>query len=85
MSKISTDSEMAEDFPTDTAVSSEPYKVGIMPTEDGDKVVLVVRADQTDQMVFWLEISSAINLAEALLVTACRIEAEGTDRPPTRN
>ncbi len=73
------------DFPSDTASSGYPYKVGIMPTEDGDKVVLVLRADQDDQAVVWLDIPDAQELAKALIVTACRIEEEGTDRPPTKN
>jgi hypothetical protein len=36
---------MADEFESDIASSGDPYKVGIMPTEDGEKVVLVVRAD----------------------------------------
>jgi hypothetical protein len=74
-----------EEFPTDIASSGEPYMVGIMPTEDGDKVILVIRAEQKDQVVLWLEIASAKTLAEALSVTACRIEAEGKDKPPQPN
>jgi hypothetical protein len=76
---------MADEFESDIASSGDPYKVGIMPTEDGEKVVLVVRADQTDQLILWLETSAAKDLAEALLITACQIEDEGTDRPPTQN
>ncbi len=73
------------DYESETASSAEPFKVGIMPTDDGDKVVLVLRAGQEDQTIYWLETSSAKNLAEALIVTACRIEDEGTGQPPVKN
>jgi hypothetical protein len=76
---------MAEDFPSGIALGGYPFKVGIMPTEDGDKVVLVLRAGQEDQMIYWLDTSDAKNLAEALIVTACRIEDEGTGQPPLKN
>ncbi len=78
--------KMAEDdFPMDTASNAKPFKVGILPTEDGDKVVLVVRSQEHDQEIFWLEPSEAMELAEALLAIACRIEDGDTDQPQTRN
>ncbi len=76
---------MTDDFPLDTAHGAAPYKVGTMPTEDGDKVVLVLRADQEDQRIIWFDTAAAKNLSEALIVTACRIEAEGSAHPPTKN
>ncbi len=76
---------MTDDDAFDTASNGVPFKVGIMPTEDGDKVVLVLRADQEEQMIFWLETSAALELSEALIPTACRIQDEGTDKPPTKN
>jgi len=76
---------MTDDYASDTASNGEPYKIGIMPTEDGDKVVLVFRADSEDQTIFWLDASAAQDLAEALIVTACEIQDAGTDRPPVKN
>ncbi len=67
------------------ALSGEPFKIGIMPTEDGDKVVLILRADQEDQMIYWLDPSAALELSEALIATACRIEDEEAEKPPTKN
>jgi len=73
---------MTDDF---MASSGEPFKVAIMPTEDGDKVILILRVGQEDQNIFWFDISTAKDLSEALIVTACRIEDEGTDKPPAKN
>lgn len=73
------------DNSSDTASCGYPYKVAIMPTEDGNKVLLILRADQADQAIYWLDTTDAKNLSEALIVMACRIEDEGTDRPPMKN
>jgi len=76
---------MIDDYVWDTASHCERYKVGIMPTEDGDKVVLVFRADHEEQMIYWLDASSALDLAQALIVTACAIQDAGSDIPPAKN
>jgi hypothetical protein len=59
--------------------------VGVTSTDDGEKVIVVLRRGQEDQTIYWFETSDAIKLAEALIVTACKIEDEGKDSLPSTN
>jgi len=73
-----------EDMPQ-TVGSGDPYKVGIMPTEHGERVILIIRAGEADEVALWLDLQTAKSLGKSLTETAGRIEANGTDRPPTKN
>jgi hypothetical protein len=68
-----------------TVTCGEPFDVGVTPTDDGEKVIVVLRRGQEDQTIYWLETSDAIKLAEALIVTACTIEDERKDGSPPKN